>query len=444
MHATPASTVGERTGVVPASAPVIEPEAPPRPAPPAEPPPWEGRPGPVRDVAGELGTAVARRIAGAGRWVAGSSLVAVLPMFIAWRVWLQVAYWLAYAVPRPRPSIPAPMYAQWMTELPGWLIRWMAWDGNHNLRTAILGYGDPASGYGFRTAIFPLYPMTIRWLSDLTGLDPARMGLIVSHVCALIFLVFLYRLGELVAGKGRGRRTVLLFLALPTSFFLAAYYNEAMLLALAAICVDAALRKRWALAVLAAALASATKPHGIVLAPFLVLLWLQIDRRPSTGPWLVFAPAGLIAYSAWLNERFGDPLAWLHAQASWNREVSGNFVAQAIRSTSEALAVHPWGRSELPDLLNLAMLAIMLVLAVLLLFDRQPALAALVFGVLLMPVSTGSLLSLSRLGLLAFPALLWLARHTRDRGGIEVAWLVAGFGVGSICLAIFIQGGFVA
>ena len=121
----------------------------------------------------------------------------------------------------------------------------------------------------------------------------------------------------------------------------------------------------------------------------------------------MFAPAGLIAYSAWLGERFGDPLAWLHAQASWDREVSGNFVAQVIRSTSEALA-------------------------------------ALVFGVLLMPVSTGSLLSLSRLGLLAFPALLWLAKHTKDRGGIEVAWLVAGFGMGAVGLAIFVQGGFLA
>jgi hypothetical protein len=375
----------------------------------------------------------------------GSSLVAVLPLFVLWRLWLQVAYWLGSAGPVTRPApLPRPTYAQLMTDVPTWLTRWLAWDGQHYLRTAVRGYGPPGDGRELGSAIFPLFPMAARWLDRLTPLHSGLAGLVVSHACALVFLVLLYRLGELVAGQGRGRRAVLLFLVLPTSFFLASYYAEAMLLALAALAIDAALRRRWALAALAAALASATKPHGILLAPTLLVLWLHLDRRWRQGLWLLLTPAGLLAWMGFLQLRYGDAMVWLRAQAGWQRHVGGNFMARVVASSADVLAVHPWGWAQLVLALNAAALVGGLALALLLAIDRQPALAVLTAGAVLMPLVTGSLLSMSRLALLGFPAVLWLARHLRERGPAELAWLMGGVGLGTVALGAVVAGRFLA
>jgi hypothetical protein len=378
--------------------------------------------------------------------VRGSALVAVLPLFVVWRLWLQVAYWLASVDPGRRvASLARPAYAELMADVPAWLARWLAWDGQHFLRTAVRGYGPPGDGREFGSAIFPLFPVVTSAVDRLTPLHAGLAGLVVSHVCALVFLVMLYRLGERVAGEGRGRRAVLLFLVLPTSFYLVSYYAESMLLALAAVAVDAGLRRRWALAAVAAALASAAKPHAILLVPTLVVLWLQVDRRrPRQALWLLLAPGGLLVWMVFLQQRYGDALVWLQAQSGWQRRLGGDFLARVAASAGEALSVQPWGWDQLVVLLNLGALAAALVFAALLARDRQPALAVLTAGAVLMPLATGSLLSLSRLVLLAFPAVLWAAGHLRERGPAELAWLLGGAGLGTVLVAAVVGGAFVA
>jgi hypothetical protein len=374
-----------------------------------------------------------------------SPVAAVLPMFAVWRLWLQVVYWLGTAGPATRPAaLPPPAYGRLMADVPGWLTRWLAWDGQHYLRTAVRGYGPPGGGRELGAAIFPLFPLTVRWVDLLTPLHAGLAGLAVSHACALLFLVVLYRLGERIAGPGRGRRAVLLFLVLPTSFFLVSYYAEAMLLALAALAIDAGFRRRWAVAAVAAALASATKPHGILLGPVLLVLWFQLDRRSLRGLWLLLAPAGLLVWMAFLQQRYGDAMIWLTAQSGWRREVTGDFVARVTDSSAAVLGIHPWGWEQLVLVVNLAVLAGMLVLAVLLAVDRRPALALLVAGAVLIPVATGTLLSLGRLALLGFPAVLWPAGHLRERGPGELAWILAGTGLGTITLAAVVAGDFLA
>jgi hypothetical protein len=61
-----------------------------------------------------------------------------------------------------------------------------------------------------------------------------------------------------------------------------------------------------------------------------------------------------------------------------------------------------------------------------------------------MPLATGSLLSLSRLCLLGFPAVLWAAGHLRERGAGELAWLVGGAGLGAVCLGAVVSGRWLA
>jgi hypothetical protein len=373
-----------------------------------------------------------------------SSLGQVLPLFLVWRLWLQLIYWLPLLQPKGRLArLPTGTYPQLMTDVPYWLSRWLAWDGQHYLRTVVRGYGAGQAAEG-GTAIFPLYAMATRALDWLTPLHAGLAGLLVSHACTLVFLVVLYRLGEQIAGEGRGRRAVLLFLVMPTSFFLVAYYAEAMLLALAAVAIEAGMRRRWAVAALAAALASATKPQGILLLPTLVVLWLHIDRRWRQGLWLLLAPTGLGLWMVFLWRRYGDPMVWLNAQSIWGREVGGDALTRLVHGTTKVLSHHPWGWSQLVTTINVVTLVAMLVLAVLLLIDKQPALAVLVAGAVLMPAATGSVLSMCRLALLGFPAVFWLARHLRDRGPAELAIYLGGIGFGTLAFVAFVGGAFVA
>jgi hypothetical protein len=385
------------------------------------------------------------RLAAVAAWARRSALWAILPSFLVWRVWVQIAYWMAFVSHQRRPHLTAPAYQALRGDLPGWVEQWLSWDGNHLLRTVALGYVDPAPGQRpTSAAVFPLYPLVSRWLGKLLSLPPAWAGLVVSHVATLTFLVFLYRLTERVAGPGRGRRAVVYFLVFPASFFCVAYYAESLLLALAAVSLDAGLRGRWPLAAVTAALAAATKPNGFLLGLVLLALFLARDRRWRQGLWLLLTPAGLLAYMAFLRLRFGDPMAWLAAQSTWHRELGGNVLSALKSSTVGMLSAPHWGQSQLTTLLNIAVLGFMVTVGVLLLMDRAPWLALLVLGAVLIPISSGTLLSLSRLALLGFPAFIWMAGHLRERGSVEFGYLLAGSGTLSVALGIFLVGNFLA
>jgi hypothetical protein len=127
-------------------------------------------------------------------------------------------------------------------------------------------------------------------------------------------------LGDAVA-KG----SVLLVALFPTAFVLTAPQSDALFLAVSAGAVLAANHRRPWLAGVCAAAAVATRLVGIALLPALALaLW---PRRSSVRKFtnllpLLAMPLSLIAYAVYLDQRFGDPLAFAHAQETfWLREV---------------------------------------------------------------------------------------------------------------------------
>ena len=77
---------------------------------------------------------------------------------------------------------------------------------------------------------FPAYPTLIRLFTFLVG-NAMLAGVIVSNLAALIFLYYLYKLGEHLLNAGSGFRASLLYIAYPTAFFLSAIYSEALFFA---------------------------------------------------------------------------------------------------------------------------------------------------------------------------------------------------------------------
>lgn len=205
---------------------------------------------------------------------------------------------------------------------------WNRWDTGHYLRIAAEGYGAAPQDIAF----FPLYPMLVH-LADVV-LPGRTLGaaLVVSNVAGFFALLVMHRLTRHELGDRVADRTVFYLVAFPTAFFFAAAYNHSVFLLLTAGALYAMRRGAWWAAGGLGALASATRIGGVLLmVPFGYeylrqrgFAWRRV--RPDAAA-LALVPVGLVGFAAYCATRFDDPVAFLHAQQLWHRELSWPGVA---------------------------------------------------------------------------------------------------------------------
>ncbi|MFZ0043811.1 MAG: mannosyltransferase family protein, partial [Solirubrobacteraceae bacterium] len=222
------------------------------------------------------------------------------------------------------------------------------WDGDWYLAIAGHGYALSSGSPPPRTNFFPLYPSIVGGLGWL-GLPLVIAAVVVSIAFLILALYALARLVELELGSAHPwahpdamRLTVVALALSPVAFFFSAAYAESLYLALSVGAFLCARRGWWARAGVFAGLASATRGPGVLLA--LPLLWLYFygpreDRVPDRGVddvgwrpryrprwelgWLALAPAGMLAYMAYLALAGADPVAFVVTQRDvWHHSFS--------------------------------------------------------------------------------------------------------------------------
>jgi Gpi18-like mannosyltransferase len=292
-------------------------------------------------------------------------------------------------------------YSALFSPLGRWDASWYRWIALH-------GYNE-AGAHGHHrnvVAFSPLYPLAYRVASALPG--PMTLG--GSLLSMLLFgsaLCVLYDLGLSTVDRHTASRAVLYLAICPLSFVFSLPYSESLFLALVVgVFALAAAGRPWAAGVLAA-LAVLTRPIGIALVP--ALAWRAYRARSPGRAYLplLLPIAAQVAFVAYLGIHTGDPLAPFHAQQhGWHRSISvlpvvfaqtlwhRVLLAPSFEAAVEVvftllwcgLFLHAW-RMRLPgEYLIYAALAI------------------------LIPTSAGSLLSIGRFGLVAFP-LCWALAH---------------------------------
>lgn len=322
------------------------------------------------------------------------------------------------------------------------------WDSTWYLGIAHSGYDGPS------TAFFPLYPLLVRGFAVVDS--PAALlvtAYAVSLVCLLGALYLLHRLVALELGPDVARRSVLMVALFPGALWFGAPYSESLFLLLSVGAFYCARTGRWALAGLAAALASATRSAGVVLiVPLLILWWQQKPRRLRDLGWIALAPAGIAAYSLYLAVSLGDGFAYLHLQDVWFRSFAGPFGAvpdgavaawDGLRQIVSGSRSHVyfteaggdpidvgWHNLELFGFLVLGVVATVGVLR------RLPrAYGAYVVAALALPLSfpvgPQPLMSLPRFLAVLFPLFVWLALvcRTPRRQVLVLAALAVGLAV---------------
>ncbi|MHB8499222.1 MAG: glycosyltransferase 87 family protein, partial [Acidimicrobiales bacterium] len=200
-------------------------------------------------------------------------------------------------------------------------------------------------------AFFPLFPLVIRWVSTLTGLSYLASGIAVASLSGLTAMVGVWYLVRSFADRAATDRSVLLLAFFPGSFVLNMVYAEGMMVTLIAFGLWALLARRWVLAGLLGALASATSP--VALAFELSCLWCayraladERDWRSIAAP--VLAPLGFVAFQTWLWVHTGDLWAWrVTERYGWQSTISPAFGLHSVLT----LARHPISGTKTEDIL---------------------------------------------------------------------------------------------
>lgn len=163
-------------------------------------------------------------------------------------------------------------------------------------------------------AFFPLFPgLTAAPVALGTPfwLAATALNLVCGAAAAVLVLVLVRRW----ASERVALAAAVLWSVQPLAFVLSLAYSEALYSALALGCLLLLLQRRWVTAGIVAALASATRPSGLVLAVCAAAAALPAWRagapdrvRALAAPLL--APVGFVAYLGWLALHTGRLDAW--------------------------------------------------------------------------------------------------------------------------------------
>jgi hypothetical protein len=291
-----------------------------------------------------------------------------------------------------------------LTTWDGWWYLGIARDGYHVAPT-VDGYHD----YAF----LPLWPMLIRVLSWPWPQFSGLVAVLIANAAFVGALVLLVRLGERVVGRERAILGAALLALFPFGAVFSMAYTESLFLLLTVGAFLAAeMDHRPAAGILIALSALCRLQGAILVVPLAVLLFLRDGRRlrPSQA-WLFLGPLAALVFMAWVAAFAGSASAYGAAQAAWGRAgVGGSAPGQSL---ADALSV--------PNAIQLVTLLVAVFLLVYLRPDRtRIAYALLPIGAIGLAFASGSLLSIGRQVMVAFPN-GWLLAGRRARW-FRIAW----------------------
>ena len=337
------------------------------------------------------------------------------------------------------------------------LPAWNRWDTVWYTDIAQRGYGwKKAVGTG-PAAFFPLFPLLIHLGTSITHRSALTVAMLVSNICFLGALVYLYRLATWETNCEVAARTILYIAIFPTALFFFAGYTESLFLLLTVASFYHLRRRDWLLAGMFGALASATRVTGVLLVlPFLY----QYARSKNFSPramlvpglaGILLVPCGLLAFMAYLQVTLGDPLAFDHYQAAWQKVFTFRLWSGFVESFREILIIQPQASFfQAHNIINVTLGALFLIWTALA-SRRLPAaytiyLIAFWLVTLTSPALAGGypvpLISLSRYVLTLFPIFLYLGILGRDRS-FHDGYLVLATGMLALLTVQFVNGGWV-
>jgi len=322
-----------------------------------------------------------------------------------------------------------------------WFVNsWARWDSWWYYSIARFGYGhrQPGAADGETNLnFFPVYPLLIHSVKLLGDPPPVRyfeMGMLISNAALLGLLTLLVKLVRLDWEEATARGAVLALLVFPSTLYLSAVYVESLFLLIILAAFYAARKGRWWLVGLLAALATATRPPGVILAPALVVEYLAQRnwRWRAIRPdflWLALAPLGIAVVFAYQHHVLP------HGDITSGYQTHKRFltwpwvsIAPFFNGTYGALR---WENSRLDLVFTLFFLALSFVA-----FRLRASYGFFVLASVAFVMCTASLSGMPRFGLTFFPIFILLGLAMR-RDWFERAWLCSCSMLAAFFMALF-------
>jgi hypothetical protein len=343
------------------------------------------------------------------------------------------------------PSFPYAYYIFPLMNLPRWLYSFANFDGVHYLTIASQGYLFE----DYIQAFFPLYPaILIRSLHEFTGINPLLLGLMISNVAFLAFLFVWKRFITKLYGDRVAWCSLIALLIFPTSFFFGALYTESLFLLFVMLAFQAAYSKHWYQAALWTALASGTRVTGVLLVPaILTEMWVQKEWNWKNVFKVLLGTSGLLAYMAFLQNNFKDPLLFSHVQAAFGAGRDSKLILYPqvlFRSIKILLTARPFDWKYFAYVQEfIAGAGGLIALA----FAAKKVRASFsVFALLsfLLPTLTGTFSSMPRYLLTCFPLFILIGWFAQKHPRRMILWWIVSAVLLVINTLLFIQGYWVA
>jgi len=299
------------------------------------------------------------------------------------------------------------------------------WDGEWYRRVAGLGYASHVMHIQSTQGFFPLYPMLMWLVQHAFVCSIFLAGVLISGAGGFVATVLIQRLAAGWWGEEASRRAVLFFCFFPGSIVFSMVYSEGILIPLVAGCLLALERRRWLLAGVLAAFATAVGPTALAIVPACaVAALIELRRRgwkarkALIAP--VLAPLGIIAFGAFLWVWVGSPFASYYAQHhEWSEKTNPlALVTLVIRLVTEShftgLFLHV-NLNFISGLLG----AIFLFVALYLLVKTRPRISApaivWTLAIALLALTSENVPPNPRMLITAFPAVLVVAYRLKGK-----------------------------
>ena len=342
-----------------------------------------------------------------------------------------------------------------------------SWDTTWYLDIARRGYAFDVGQVGevfTNVAFFPLVP-SVMWAALAIGLNPFWVTLVLGNGMFLVALVALYNLTKARFGQVMAVRATWVLALAPPAVAASMAYTEGFAVGLAVLAGYLAWKGHFGWAGMVAAIDVLTRPTGaLAVVPVVMLAWYagSDGRRIRLVKAALPAAVVMLAFLGYMQFRQGAWSLPLQAQAAWGRgqlgvgllsllpadlgrALGGLFGGDLIGSRDllgketiaelTGLSVGDWS-AVLRDVL----FGVIYVFLLARLWRREGGLRSpwvlYAFLVLVVPLSSGSVTSFARLGLLAYPLAWPMAEWLGEGGPARRRWTaVAALGLIALMVA---------
>ncbi|MBF0551311.1 MAG: hypothetical protein HQK60_12335, partial [Deltaproteobacteria bacterium] len=233
----------------------------------------------------------------------------------------------------------------------------LPWDSGWYASIVEFGYqynGDPKIQQN--VAFFPLFPLLGGLVKSIFGLGIAHSLLLTAFTLSLITAVMLHQIFAKACGLANPGIALLFFFTNPFSLFLFSGYAEsAWICSIVLAIYFLEVKKNYLVSTIFINLASLSRPYGILVAAILFIylarrIWTlyRVEKQLTAARielknLFIFLPltaVAMLCYMIYLGIKFHDPLAFMHVQSAWHKDLSSplsqllhlNFLKYIVRA----------------------------------------------------------------------------------------------------------------